>query len=314
RDRIVFSVVMPVYNRERSVRRAVDSLKLETAEVFELIVVDDGSSDGSAAAAREAAAGLPPDRVKIIEQDNAGPGAARNRGAAAATGAYLVFADSDDLWYPWTAEVVAAEMETRRPALAFLRTVDYRAGEMPPVQTQGPSGVEDHAGYLEAVASDPPVRFASCNVLIRRDLFEQAGGFATALRCAEDTDLFLRLADKGGCAVISAPAMVAHEMERGDNLTGEANSVIAGVNHVVSTDAGGGYGGDQGLRNALIAKLVANAVKTAFAEGDAAAAYGFLLRRFSLLWRGRNWRWMIRLPIYPLLAILRPNSFAFRWR
>ena len=86
------SVVIPVYNGERFLAQAIESVLGQTWREVEVIVVDDGSSDHSGEIARRFAP------VRCLRQDNAGQAAARNRGAAAATGRFLAFLDADDLW------------------------------------------------------------------------------------------------------------------------------------------------------------------------------------------------------------------------
>lgn len=96
----LFSVIVPVYNRETTVDRCVDSVLRQQFDDFELIVVDDGSTDGTAAVLERYQDG----RVRILRQSNAGVSAARNAGAAMARGEYLVFLDSDDAADPdWLA-------------------------------------------------------------------------------------------------------------------------------------------------------------------------------------------------------------------
>ncbi|MBK8060984.1 MAG: glycosyltransferase family 2 protein [Gemmatimonadetes bacterium] len=90
------SVVVPLYNKEPYVRRALDSIAAQSFADFEVVIVDDGSQDGSAAIA----AGYPDSRFRMIRQANAGPGAARNRGIAEAKGEWIAFLDADDEWLP----------------------------------------------------------------------------------------------------------------------------------------------------------------------------------------------------------------------
>ena len=106
---MLFSVIMPAYNRAAFIGAALHSVVAQTLGDWECIVVDDGSTDGTCAVVREMAAKEP--RIRLIEQANAGPGAARNKGAAAATGKYLAFLDSDDLWMPWALETYREALE-----------------------------------------------------------------------------------------------------------------------------------------------------------------------------------------------------------
>src|SRR5262249_210129 len=92
-----FSVIIPAFNRAELLREALESVFQQECRDFEVIVVDDGSTEDLSAVARAFRG-----RGTFFRQDNAGPGAARNHGARAATGEYLAFLDSDDVWFPWT--------------------------------------------------------------------------------------------------------------------------------------------------------------------------------------------------------------------
>ncbi len=91
-----FSVVIPSYNREKSIEATLDSVARQKFRDFECIVVDDGSTDKTCQLAQRYPF------VRLIQQDNTGPGAARNTGIQASAGAYVAFLDSDDIWFPWT--------------------------------------------------------------------------------------------------------------------------------------------------------------------------------------------------------------------
>ncbi len=112
----LFSVVIPVYNRAHSIAATLASVKAQTLADFECIVVDDGSTDGDALEGRITALADP--RFRYLRQDNAGGGAARNRGILAARGTYIAFLDSDDLFLPRKLERFAQELRGD-PAEAF---------------------------------------------------------------------------------------------------------------------------------------------------------------------------------------------------
>src|SRR6202011_4953819 len=95
-----FSVLLPVYNRENYVRQAVDSVLNQTFKDFELLAVDDGSTDRSAEILKSYGS-----RLKLIQQRNQGPESARNAAAAVAQGEYLVYLDSDDFLLPFALEI-----------------------------------------------------------------------------------------------------------------------------------------------------------------------------------------------------------------
>jgi len=111
------SVIMPVYNAEATMRRSIESVLAQSFAALELIPVDDGSRDGSAAIIAEYAAADP--RVRPLRQANAGVAAARNAGIAAARGSHVAFLDSDDWWAPHKLELQLAEMRRRGALVSY---------------------------------------------------------------------------------------------------------------------------------------------------------------------------------------------------
>jgi glycosyltransferase involved in cell wall biosynthesis len=109
-----FSVIVPTFNRLELLKQTIKSLSSTGQNVCELIVVDDGSTDGTIEFIKKAQPG-----VLLIEQPNQGPGAARNRGIEAATGEYIAFLDSDDLWFPWTLPTYREVIEKSGAGLVF---------------------------------------------------------------------------------------------------------------------------------------------------------------------------------------------------
>lgn len=110
-----FSIVVPTYNRSVSVLDTLQSCFEQTFRDFEVVVVDDGSSDDT----REVLATIEDSRLTVVHQDNAGPAAARNHGMRVASGQYIAFLDSDDRWYPTFLEVANACLEEHGDVLLY---------------------------------------------------------------------------------------------------------------------------------------------------------------------------------------------------
>jgi glycosyltransferase involved in cell wall biosynthesis len=182
------SVIIPTYNRRAMVREAVDSVLAQTAASFELIVVDDGSSDGTTDdLARLSAKCLKTIRIDRIA--NRGPAASRNHGVAIARAPLLAFLDSDDLWAP---DKLAWHLEFMRenPAYAISQTDEIwiRNGQRvnPGMRHRKRAG-DFFVESLRTCLISPSA------VLIKKHLFDSIGGFDEDMRAAEDYDLWLRI-------------------------------------------------------------------------------------------------------------------------
>jgi glycosyltransferase involved in cell wall biosynthesis len=180
-----FSVVIPVYNGEKTLADAVRSALAQEPPPLEVLVVDDGSTDGS-----RAVAGAFGGRVRVLSGPNAGPSAARNRGAREARGSWIAFLDADDLWEPGllaaAAENLAAHPETG--LLCFgVRVLEGDRPTAHVIHKKTSGAVYTTDGLLEGDVG------TICTPLVARDVFLAAGGFEETLRANEDCHLWLRL-------------------------------------------------------------------------------------------------------------------------
>jgi glycosyltransferase involved in cell wall biosynthesis len=166
-------------------REAVTSVLDQTFKEFELIVIDDGSTDESAAKLRQL--GSP---MRVLSQPRRGVAAARNAGVSVASGRYLAFLDSDDLWLPEKLMRQTAFMEAH-PEIAISQTeeiwIRHGARVNPRLRHLKPSG-DIFARSLDLCLVSPSA------VMMKRGLFLQAGGFDETLPVCEDYDLWLRIA------------------------------------------------------------------------------------------------------------------------
>jgi hypothetical protein len=208
------------------------------------------------------------------------------------------------------------QLGASEPALIFLQTHDVTETQKTATGDDRVPSLLRFEGFLDAVNAVPSTRYGSCNVVVRRDVFEAIGGFTTEVRCSEDTDFFLRTAAAGPCVVVSGVPLVAHVDGPGERLTDHFPGVLAGYRFMLSQQAAGRYpdaSGGKWLKDVMLAKCAAHTILTAFASGHPATAFRLYLDSFSYLWRARNWHWLIRLPLVPLLAFLRPSRYKMRW-
>ena len=208
-----FTVVIPAYNSMATIDQTVFSVLAQTASDLELIVVDDGSADGTPERLAELARA--DSRLIVIEQANAGTAAARNAGAARARGQYLSFLDHDDLWLPSYLRAMSAALDAHpRAGFAFTDAwiLDDRYGRI-----QRRTSFE----WYDDIPEDPraedlllrliEVNFIMSSVTLRPQAFHAVGGFDPAIRGADDWDLWLRLAAAGYSA---SPAQGCNLIQR----------------------------------------------------------------------------------------------------
>lgn len=198
------SIVMPLWNKEREVSRAISSVLSQCVRDWELLVVNDGSTDGS----RRAAATFHDSRIHIIDQPNSGVSAARNTGISRAAAQYIAFLDADDEWLPDFLDRILA-LAARYPEAAVFATGVAResAGVRRRVRVLG---VEtNHCGLVPTYFDTTGLLTAS-SVVVRQAAFRAAGVFPLGVPFGEDLDTWLRLAARFPVAFDSHPAAILH--------------------------------------------------------------------------------------------------------
>lgn len=189
RDPAQVSVIIPAYNAAQSIERALQSVAAQTLPAAEVIVVDDGSNDGTAARAMAMQSILEPSKLIVIEQPNQGAGAARNKAIYAATQPYLAFLDADDEWLPTKLERSMAVMDEADYVLVAHDYLD--------VTPNGDNHIDCAQRFNEG--ADPYVSLylkgfiPSISVVVRRETVIAADGFDATLRNAQDFELWLKV-------------------------------------------------------------------------------------------------------------------------
>src|SRR5438552_237974 len=215
------SVILPVNNREHSVARAIRSVLAQTYKEIELIVVDDGSTDGSRAVVEQFG---PP--VTLIAQAHAGPYAARNRGVAHARGELIALIDSDDAWLPERLAMQVPRMTRAEVGLVFGDSTHVTA----------PHEGAPRTGTTSFRVSPPrrgrvAAHFAWCNfvptctVLVRRRCLEEIGGFSEASALSADYLAWFRIALRYELDYVDAP--VAEYTVHRDGISYDLGRAIA---------------------------------------------------------------------------------------
>jgi len=204
------SVIIPVYNGERFLAEAIQSVLDQTLPPDEIIVVDDGSTDGSAAIVTGMArTSLSP--IHYRYQENQGPAAARNCALTVATGAMIAFMDADDLWLP----------DKSRQQTAVLATHPAAGVAWGDAITFGGASVEEARAVGKVIPAHP--MFLLQSMLFRRTVLDQVGAFDEQLRVGEDVDWLLRAIDHGVKSVLHRDLAVYYRRHE-TNLTADRDA------------------------------------------------------------------------------------------
>jgi glycosyltransferase involved in cell wall biosynthesis len=200
-----FSVIIPVYNRAAALARALESVRAQTCQDFEIVVVDDGSADDPRAVVER----IGDCRIRFLRQDNKGGGAARNTAIDHARGRFIAPLDSDDIFLPQHLERMKALLEGSRNLVGYARMrVDRGEGRvfLKPPRAIRPD--EEMASYLLCDRGFVP----TITIAVEREMARRIR-YHENLRAAEDTDFAIRLA-LAGCrfAMIEEPGAVWNDL------------------------------------------------------------------------------------------------------
>lgn len=191
------TVVIPAFQAAGTIVDAIASVAAQTHPALEIVVIDDGSTDGTADIARSLIPSEP--RLRVHVQPNAGVAAARNAGIAAAKGAFVAFLDADDVWHPWKIELQIERFARGGPSVGVVytwSTYTDTSGTILP----GRAFTARFEGdvYAQLLIGN----FVNGTHMVRTDLLRAVGGYDTGLRGNEDLDLYLRLAERCDFAVV----------------------------------------------------------------------------------------------------------------
>lgn len=194
----VVSVVLPTWNRLTYLRAAIESVRAQTWPAWELIVVDDGSTDGTAEYLAELSRA--DERVRVITAVHGGTIAAlRNRAIAAARGEYVAFQDSDDLWAPEKLAVQLAALDANPEARWCFCSAQPIDADGTPQPVVGRELRPPRSGWIVEHLLAQTTGLTVPSVVVERRLLEEAGGFDEDLEFGEDHDLWLKLAERAQC-------------------------------------------------------------------------------------------------------------------
>lgn len=284
---IRFSVLIPTFNRTELLRETIESVLAQSFQNYELIVVDDGSTDRTWDLLQSYGT-----RVKALRQSNQGPEVARNLGAAHATGEYLALLDSDDLLLPNALATYDQVIRECGSPVLIIGAVEYFNHARP--WSECTNGLPDNIEvlkYRDFLSKEVGVVLSSSNVLIRKTAFVRGGGLRISTPATYQVDTYatvLRFGTAGPCVVMKKPATVAYRMHDGNTVNNLA-AMINAMNLLIAEERQGQFPGGRArrfgryvclggwtifwVRNALRARRLAEAGKLLVNSGPMLAAF-----------------------------------------
>ncbi|MCH2177454.1 MAG: glycosyltransferase [Mariniblastus sp.] len=313
----LFSVVVPVYNGACSLAQTLDSVLQQTWEAYEIIVVNDGSTDATGAIVDDYAQRYP-DRVEAYHQANAGVAMARNVGIAAARGTWVAFLDADDVFLPRALELRARAVALISEDTSLLFT-DYFterfAGYVRRMASAGAfqrlllavtesevDGVHQLSSEFDKKLLDLPSCIGTAAVTLRRSVFDEVGDFDTTKQVSEDVDMWHRSQRRHRAAFLDAPTGV-YAQYRGAPIKYEGiHRERAAQAETILEQGGHSRRERRALRRRVANAYMSIAYKTRIPQGDLPGARE-LLRR-AIWWSPtmvESWRQLLVASLPPRL-------------
>lgn len=215
---MIISVVIPLYNKEKKIEYTLKSVFTQTFQNFEIVIVDDGSTDNSV----EEVEKFTDSRIRLIHQTNAGVSAARNRGIEAASGELIAFLDADDVWMPEYLATQYGLYQKYPECSVYACNYEFRDSEGKVTPTiirklpfEGDDGILSN--YFEvASCSHPPL--CTSAVVVKKSAIQAIGGFPIGIKSGEDLLTWARLA-VSGTIVYSKTVQAIYNLGEGYILT-----------------------------------------------------------------------------------------------
>jgi len=232
----LFSIIIPAFNRAHLLPEALESVFKQTCTDYEIIVVDDGSTDNTKKIVESYGS-----KVHFFQQQNRGPGAARNLGAIKSSGEYLTFLDSDDIWLPWT-------LDAYKQAIDFYKRPGWIAGtgikyvNKIELLEEGHLDIKCkfHNNYYSAFSES--LWIGMCAVCIKKSEFFSVRGFEERRINAEDSDLWMQLGLKHGFVTIESPILFGYRQHDSNTISNHKMALL-GIQNLIERELNNCYPG-----------------------------------------------------------------------
>lgn len=295
-----FSVIIPTFNREDLISKALNSVIDQNLSDFEIIVVDDGSTDRTLDVLISYGS-----RIKIIQQKNEGPGKARNLGIAHAEGKYIVFLDSDDLWFPWTLSTYKHVItEHGFPSLVAGAPIQFHNEDEIKFVQPLPLKIEVFSDYF--ASSKRSLWLQPGAVAIRADILRAVGGFTELRINGEDCDLWAKLGTAKGFIYIQTPPVYAYRRHQNSAIA-HYDKTYQGMFYLIDREKSSQYPGAsdrQQERLEILTRHIRPVSLKAAHEYEAKIAWELYFKTFRWHLSLKRVRYLIAFPIIATLTLL----------
>jgi FkbM family methyltransferase len=278
----LFSVIIPTFNRAKLLKQAIDSVFRQTFKDYEVIVVDDGSRDGTSDYLAQLGK-----KITALVQQHKGPGAARNLGVKQAKGDYVAFLDSDDLWFPWTLQSYNRGVEEfGMPAVLVGASIPIEERSRRNLPGSEDFDYRVYPTFLDAWEVGHGFR-GTPGMCVKLSVLREVGGFLAAAVNGEDQDLCLRLGASKTAVAILAPPVFRHRRHPG-RISRNNQKSVAGINLLLDREQAGLYPGGTAFRpfRRRILCAAARSISLDCTEAGLVASAWNLYRR-TLCWQIR---------------------------
>jgi glycosyltransferase involved in cell wall biosynthesis len=236
-----FSIVIPVYNREEYIRQAVDSVLSQTFQDYQLIVIDDESTDRTAEVLQSYGT-----RLNIVRQKKNGAVVARRRGVCEANGEYIAFLDSDDLLMPCALATYDCLIRAfNYPAVILGSMTYFTQARYIPTQSRSPVDTIEVIKYRDCLAKKVHMGMSCSKIVVRKNLLNQIVGTeinGRPILAMQDHHLLLQLGTQGPCIVVKNPITVAYRTHATNN-TNDIERMVEGTLSLIQAERRGYYPG-----------------------------------------------------------------------
>ncbi|MDD5445957.1 MAG: glycosyltransferase [Candidatus Pacebacteria bacterium] len=251
KKRILVSIVIPVFNREKTIKRALSSAANQTYENTEIIVIDDGSTDKTAEIVKNFSKKVKKGKIKYFYQKNKGASAARNLGVLKAKGDYLSFLDSDDEYLPEKIERHLSKALQYKSDFSICNEIQMRDNFFYIKNKIKKEKITlSFNSFIEKFLS-----YSTISTLIKRDVFLEYM-FDERLKAFEDTDLILRYLKKNNIVLIKDVLVKIYKSSKEPRLSSDPKARVGGLNEMIFKLNRGDYGiEEESLKNKLFFTL-----------------------------------------------------------